>query len=148
MSSTLNPLSEVSIDLLVSNVKSRVLHNNALFISFENTKRYNNHQVILEYLFIKNFDIKINILHHLQLPISFPVISRSLTPPENQNVTDSYSANVPTLSSLALAHNYTDCCISANVTKNCLGFCSIQTILEGTGQDPESCQPDFPAIVK
>ncbi|XP_049875990.1 Ig-like and fibronectin type-III domain-containing protein 1 isoform X2 [Pectinophora gossypiella] len=76
------------------------------------------------------------------------VISRGLTPPENQNVTDSYSANVPTLSSLALAHNYTDCCIGANVTKSCLGFCSIQTILEGTGQDPETCQPDFPAIVK
>ncbi|KAH9635955.1 hypothetical protein HF086_015529 [Spodoptera exigua] len=67
---------------------------------------------------------------------------------ENQNVTDSYSANIPTLSSLALSHNYTDCCVAANVTKTCLGFCSIQTILEGTGQDPETCQPDFPAIVK
>ncbi|CAH0694433.1 unnamed protein product [Spodoptera exigua] len=76
------------------------------------------------------------------------VISRGLTPPENQNVTDSYSANIPTLSSLALSHNYTDCCVAANVTKTCLGFCSIQTILEGTGQDPETCQPDFPAIVK
>ncbi|XP_075980799.1 Ig-like and fibronectin type-III domain-containing protein 2 isoform X2 [Anticarsia gemmatalis] len=76
------------------------------------------------------------------------VISRGLTPPESQNVTDSYSANVPTLSSLALSHNYTDCCVAANVTKSCLGFCSIQTILEGTGQDPETCQPDFPAIVK
>lgn len=76
------------------------------------------------------------------------VISRGLTPPENLNVTDSYSANNPTLSTLALSHNYTDCCIATNVTKSCLGFCSIQTILEGTGQDPESCQPDFPAIVK
>ncbi|XP_063625703.1 Ig-like and fibronectin type-III domain-containing protein 1 isoform X1 [Cydia splendana] len=76
------------------------------------------------------------------------VISRGLTPPENTNVTDSYSANLPTLSPLALAHNYTDCCIAANVSKACLGFCSIQTILEGTGQDPETCQPDFPSIVK
>ncbi|KAL0821463.1 hypothetical protein ABMA28_004934 [Loxostege sticticalis] len=76
------------------------------------------------------------------------VISRGLTPPENQNTTDSYSANAATPSSIALAHNYTDCCLSANVSKSCLGFCSIQTILEGTGQDPESCQPDFPAIVK
>ncbi|CAK1550359.1 unnamed protein product [Leptosia nina] len=76
------------------------------------------------------------------------VISRGLTPPEAQNTTDPYSANNPTLSTLALAHNYTDCCINANVTKACLGFCSIQTILEGTGQDPETCQPDFPAIVK
>ncbi|CAH2043160.1 unnamed protein product, partial [Iphiclides podalirius] len=76
------------------------------------------------------------------------VISRGLTPPESQNATDTYSANVPTLSSVALAHNYTDCCLSANVSAACLGFCSIQTILEGTGQDPEICQPDFPAIVK
>ncbi|KAJ8714843.1 hypothetical protein PYW08_004824 [Mythimna loreyi] len=76
------------------------------------------------------------------------VISRGLTPPENLNVTDSYSSNIPTLSSLALSHNYTDCCVAANVSKGCLGFCSIQTILEGTGQDPETCQPDFPAIVK
>ncbi|XP_013140886.1 PREDICTED: Ig-like and fibronectin type-III domain-containing protein C25G4.10 isoform X1 [Papilio polytes] len=76
------------------------------------------------------------------------VISRGLTPPENQNTTDTYSANIPTLSSLALAHNYTECCLAANVSTSCLGFCSIQTILEGTGQDPELCQPDFPAIVK
>ncbi|VVD00454.1 unnamed protein product [Leptidea sinapis] len=39
------------------------------------------------------------------------VISRGLTPPESQNTTDSYSANNPTLSTLALSHNYTDCCI-------------------------------------
>ncbi|RVE49896.1 hypothetical protein evm_005489 [Chilo suppressalis] len=76
------------------------------------------------------------------------VISRGLTPPENQNVTDSYSANAGTPSSSARAHNYTDCCVAANVSKACLGFCSIQTILDGTGQDPETCQPDFPAIVK
>ncbi|KAG6463259.1 hypothetical protein O3G_MSEX013776 [Manduca sexta] len=76
------------------------------------------------------------------------VISRGLTPPDSQNETDTYSANTPTLSSVAMAHNYTDCCVSANVSKSCLGFCSIQTILEGTGQDPETCQPDFPAIVK
>ncbi|XP_045488804.1 Ig-like and fibronectin type-III domain-containing protein 2 isoform X1 [Pieris rapae] len=76
------------------------------------------------------------------------VISRGLTPPEAQNTTDQYSANNPTLSTLALAHNYTDCCVNANVSRGCLGFCSIQTILEGTGQDPETCQPDFPSIVK
>ncbi|XP_013190125.1 Ig-like and fibronectin type-III domain-containing protein 1 isoform X2 [Amyelois transitella] len=76
------------------------------------------------------------------------VISRGLTPPLQQNATDTYSANSPTPSSIALAHNYTDCCVNANVSKACLGFCSIQTILEGTGQDPETCQPDFPAIVK
>ncbi|XP_039756067.1 Ig-like and fibronectin type-III domain-containing protein 1 isoform X2 [Pararge aegeria] len=76
------------------------------------------------------------------------VISRNLTPPDSQNATDSYSANAPTLSSSALAHNYTDCCVATNVTKGCLGYCSIQTILDGPGQDPEACQADFPAIVK
>lgn len=76
------------------------------------------------------------------------VISRGLTPPENQNTTDSYSANAHPFSPTALSHNYTDCCLLANVSKSCLGFCSIQTILEGTGQDPETCQPDFPSIVK
>ena len=44
-------------------------------------------------------------------------------------------------------HNYTQCCIDAKVS--CLGFCNIQSILDGnTGQDPESCEADFPAIVK
>lgn len=44
-------------------------------------------------------------------------------------------------------HNYTQCCVDAKVS--CLGFCNIQSILEGnTGQDPESCEADFPAIVK
>ncbi|KAJ1522116.1 hypothetical protein ONE63_002427 [Megalurothrips usitatus] len=44
-------------------------------------------------------------------------------------------------------HNYTQCCVHAKVS--CLGFCNIQSILEGnTGQDPESCEADFPAIVK
>lgn len=44
-------------------------------------------------------------------------------------------------------HNYTQCCVDAKVS--CLGFCNIQSILEGnTGQDPENCEADFPAIVK
>ncbi|KAB0793035.1 hypothetical protein PPYR_12655 [Photinus pyralis] len=46
-------------------------------------------------------------------------------------------------------HNYTDCCVSRNVSSNCIGFCNIQSILEGnTGQDPENCESDFPVIVK
>ncbi|KAG5899209.1 hypothetical protein JTB14_034467 [Gonioctena quinquepunctata] len=45
-------------------------------------------------------------------------------------------------------HNYTDCCIAKNVSSSCIGFCNIQSILEGTtGQDPEQCEMDFPAIV-
>lgn len=36
-----------------------------------------------------------------------------------------------------------------NVSQHCLGFCNIQSILEGnTGQDPENCEADFPSIVK
>lgn len=35
------------------------------------------------------------------------------------------------------------------MTKSCLGFCNIQSILEGNaGQDPENCENDFPNIVK
>ena len=28
-------------------------------------------------------------------------------------------------------HDYSDCCISKNVSKSCLGFCSIKNILDG-----------------
>lgn len=73
------------------------------------------------------------------------VISQGLTPPESRNVTDTYSSNIP---ASALAHNYTDCCVNSNVSKGCLGYCSIQSILDGPGQDPEACQADFPSIVK
>lgn len=46
-------------------------------------------------------------------------------------------------------HNYTDCCVARNVSSGCLGFCNIQSILDGsTGQDPENCEPDFKSIVK
>ncbi|GBP57931.1 Ig-like and fibronectin type-III domain-containing protein 2 [Eumeta japonica] len=72
------------------------------------------------------------------------VISRRLTPPENTNATDSYSASATPFYS----HNYVNCCTAANVSLACLGFCSVDMIMEGTGQDPEACQPDFPAIVK
>ncbi|XP_014259678.1 Ig-like and fibronectin type-III domain-containing protein 1 isoform X2 [Cimex lectularius] len=73
--------------------------------------------------------------HHLS------VLSRDLVPP-------------PTPTSLAGTekppnHNYTDCCIALNVTSDCLGFCNIQSILDGTtGQDPEHCETDFQSIVK
>nr|XP_022900341.1 Ig-like and fibronectin type-III domain-containing protein 2 [Onthophagus taurus] len=79
------------------------------------------------------------------------VLSKDLQPP--QNVTSAISEGSfddlkpPVFSSLN--HNYTDCCLSKNVTVNCLGFCNIQSILEGsTGQDPEHCEIDFPSIVK
>ncbi|KAL1497939.1 hypothetical protein ABEB36_008819 [Hypothenemus hampei] len=45
-------------------------------------------------------------------------------------------------------HNYTECCKARKVSSGCLGFCNIESILEGsTGQDPENCEGDFPSIV-
>lgn len=66
----------------------------------------------------------------------------------NETGTDSVlEEQRPTFSSRN--HNYTDCCMSMNVSSQCLGFCNIQSILEGsTGQDPENCEIDFPSIVK
>nr|CAD7256254.1 unnamed protein product [Timema shepardi] len=74
------------------------------------------------------------------------VLSRALLPPDNATEPLPYetqSGEAPK------NHNYTDCCVSSNVSSNCFGFCNIQSILEGnTGKDPENCEADFPAIVK
>ena len=76
------------------------------------------------------------------------VLSRALLPPENTSKSVSYETQKENGFD-AKNHNYTDCCISSNVTQSCLGFCNIQSILEGnTGQDPENCENDFPSIVK
>lgn len=83
------------------------------------------------------------------------MLSRELQPPKEGNGTIHYgSDNVleieeRTDNTELLNHNYTDCCNSLNVSTKCLGFCVIQNILEGnTGQDPEQCEADFPAIVR
>ncbi|XP_034250543.1 Ig-like and fibronectin type-III domain-containing protein 1 [Thrips palmi] len=70
-----------------------------------------------------------------------PTASSALTTtPSTPRIRDEPSRAPP-------VHNYTQCCVDAKVT--CLGFCNIQSILEGnTGQDPENCEADFPAIVK
>lgn len=73
------------------------------------------------------------------------VTTKALPPPEN--FTESIDAAKSQLN--PRAHNYTDCCNSRNVSQACLGFCNIQSILEGsTGQDPENCETDFPSIVR
>ncbi|GJQ83681.1 hypothetical protein Trydic_g14389 [Trypoxylus dichotomus] len=75
------------------------------------------------------------------------VLSKALQPPENGSDFNFYEEQRPSFNSKN--HNYTDCCQSRNVSLNCLGFCNIQSILEGsTGQDPEHCENDFPSIVK
>lgn len=46
-------------------------------------------------------------------------------------------------------HDFTDCCVSLNVSSKCLGFCTIHNIIDGTaGVDPDVCETDFPRIVK
>jgi len=74
------------------------------------------------------------------------VLSRALLPPDNMTDPMLYDSQK---GSLGRIHNYTDCCMNSNVSSSCFGFCNIQSILEGnTGQDPENCERDFPAIVK
>ncbi|CAH0563601.1 unnamed protein product [Brassicogethes aeneus] len=75
------------------------------------------------------------------------VLSKSILPPNNTTDVTTIDEKQPNFNSRN--HNYTTCCISQNVSSDCLGFCNIQSILEGnTGQDPENCENDFPAIVK
>lgn len=75
------------------------------------------------------------------------VLSAVLQPPENVSAAPFADSDEPRFD--AKNHNYTDCCLTKNVTNSCLGFCNIQNILEGnTGQDPENCENDFPEIVK
>lgn len=46
-------------------------------------------------------------------------------------------------------HDFTKCCEAANVTTQCLGFCTIHNIMDGTtGVEPDICEDDFPRIVK
>lgn len=74
------------------------------------------------------------------------VLSRALLPPDNMTDPMLYDSQK---GPLGRNHNYTDCCISSNVSSSCFGFCNIQSILEGnTGQDPEHCEKDFPVIVR
>ncbi|XP_073979651.1 Ig-like and fibronectin type-III domain-containing protein 1 [Rhodnius prolixus] len=75
------------------------------------------------------------------------VLSRSLVPPALSPPSASLIPVTPT--EKPSNHNYTECCIALNVSYSCLGFCNIQSILDGTtGQDPEHCESDFQSIVK
>lgn len=48
-----------------------------------------------------------------------------------------------------ITHDFTDCCLAANVSDHCLGYCTVHNILDGTtGTEPEQCESDFPNIVK
>ncbi|XP_055384146.1 Ig-like and fibronectin type-III domain-containing protein 1 isoform X3 [Condylostylus longicornis] len=46
-------------------------------------------------------------------------------------------------------HDFTECCETSNITAECMGFCNVHNILDGTtGIEPEACEKDFPHIVK
>lgn len=48
-----------------------------------------------------------------------------------------------------MSHDFTDCCEAHNVTQECVGFCNVHNIIDGTtGIEPEVCEKDFPNIVK
>lgn len=48
-----------------------------------------------------------------------------------------------------VTHDFTECCDSLNVSLKCKGFCSVHNIIDGsTGVEPETCEKDFPNIVK
>jgi len=45
-------------------------------------------------------------------------------------------------------HNFTQCCVAANVSKSCLGYCNLQNIIDGnTGENVRNCEVDFPKII-
>ncbi|KAH8270054.1 hypothetical protein KR018_003173 [Drosophila ironensis] len=48
-----------------------------------------------------------------------------------------------------MTHDFTECCERGNVSAQCMGFCNVHNILDGTtGIDPEACERDFPSIVR
>lgn len=66
--------------------------------------------------------------------------------------TDSTTTDIPSIEEStipSITHDFTDCCQSLNVSTQCIGFCTIHNILDGTtGTEPEMCEKDFPNIVK
>ncbi|XP_037031427.1 Ig-like and fibronectin type-III domain-containing protein 2 isoform X3 [Bradysia coprophila] len=63
---------------------------------------------------------------------------------------DSSTTDAPEESTMpSITHDFTDCCQALNVSTQCIGFCTIHNILDGTtGTEPEMCEKDFPNIVK
>lgn len=84
------------------------------------------------------------------IDIIVTVLSGNLEPPPFENSTIAYYGKEDEIETIDIKnHDYTDCCRARMVSQNCLGFCNIQSILDGTtGEDPEKCEPDFKEIVK
>ncbi|XP_067642607.1 Ig-like and fibronectin type-III domain-containing protein 1 isoform X2 [Eurosta solidaginis] len=48
-----------------------------------------------------------------------------------------------------ITHDFTECCERANISAECMGFCNVHNIIDGTtGIEPEACEKDFPNIVR
>ncbi|EDV97557.1 Ig-like and fibronectin type-III domain-containing protein 2 [Drosophila grimshawi] len=69
--------------------------------------------------------------------------------PPPLNAQDNRSFWRPSQTPPQLTHDFTECCERANVSSQCMGFCNVHNILDGTtGIDPEACERDFPSIVR
>ncbi|XP_034111306.1 Ig-like and fibronectin type-III domain-containing protein 2 isoform X1 [Drosophila albomicans] len=69
--------------------------------------------------------------------------------PPPLNAQDNRSFWRPSQSPPVFTHDFTECCERANVSTQCMGFCNVHNILDGTTDvDPEACEKDFPSIVK
>lgn len=69
--------------------------------------------------------------------------------PPPLNAQDNRSFWRPSQLPPVLTHDFTECCERANISSECMGFCNVHNILDGTtGIDPEVCERDFPAIVR
>ncbi|KAH8405330.1 hypothetical protein KR222_005359 [Zaprionus bogoriensis] len=69
--------------------------------------------------------------------------------PPPLNAQDNRSFWRPSQLPPVLTHDFTECCERANISSECMGFCNVHNILDGTtGIDPEVCERDFPSIVR
>ena len=98
---------------------------------------------------IYNQEAKISVLS-ATLRAPSPPPSTSTSPSKLNKGNSSSSTNVWGFSTERpmYSHDYTECCKGAGVRTRCLGFCSIDNIMEGkAGQNPSACEPDFKKIV-
>ncbi|ODM96583.1 Ig-like and fibronectin type-III domain-containing protein C25G4.10 [Orchesella cincta] len=91
-------------------------------------------------------DERIRIIHDNVISLGISAPNSSIDLPSEHSILDDY-ASYKGVGSI-LSHNYTACCQQVNVSKSCYGFCTLQSILEGTTGEPNQCEDEFPKIVK
>ncbi|XP_037904934.1 Ig-like and fibronectin type-III domain-containing protein 1 isoform X1 [Hermetia illucens] len=100
-----------------------------------------------------NSDPVVSSLHTLFIAKRQPIRGTDPTleyerPPPLPPYVDS-SRSPESTASTTPSHDFTECCEQNNVTAQCIGFCNVHNILDGTtGIEPEACEKDFPNIVK